>query len=533
MSQSAAGSSPLASAVRVDAEGPCPSCGKPVRVASLSTRASCGACRAALAVVPPSGGEAVALPDAIGDPEDGLRALLADEGRRRKLAAGLRAAPLDPMDLDLVGEELTRLLRNGAEALLPSPVSPVSDLPERLASAAVDRDLRRLRGLRVVHHEAFVAPYWHFVTRLYESVAGTTRGGRKVLRAAARLVPVATRAVRAAVPLPASAHLSAPLPVVPITALATRPRRILPAVRASVRLESLARRLASVRLVRDVVPLAREGRLWESSRALVLRPLHLLVVARERARDALLLDGASRSVAGVLTGEETDRLLSALVPFDPAGHSLAPGLVLLACPGCGASLGRGPDAPVLFCATCGAASRLGESALLLIPHRVSASAREPLPFWRFRFDLDGAASLAAIRARLLAPRRPLARRDAGFLDVPAFLRDREGRTTRTLPSPRPAADSARELLPGPLPPAGRFLRPSRPVNRDEDEAAFAARQTLLSLLDPAEVDAAPPARVRDLLFEAPLSVEGEGLVLLDQPCSVPIRSRRPDPLSRR
>lgn len=514
MSPAASPASPLASAAGVAGSGPCPACGGTVRLAPLSSRAACGECTSALLVVPPEGGEAVALPDRVDGPEDAWRALLEDEARRRKLSAEAGVAPRDPMELDPVGEELTRLLRHGAEVLAPPPVSPLSDLPERLAAASVERSLRRLVGVRVVSHEAFLVPYWHFVVRLYESVAGTTRGGRKALRAAARLVPVATRATAVPVPLPGSAHLSAPLPVVPLAALATRPRRVLGAVRASARLEPLARRLAGLRLVRDVLPFARDGRLLETSRALVLRPLHLLELSRDGSREPVLLDGTSRSAVGVLTREAAGRLVSELEPWDASTRPAPPRFVPLVCPGCGASLGRAPESPVLFCAACGAASRTGAGGLVLLPHRVSPAARAPLPFWRFRFDLDGARSLSEVRSRLQDPRRPLARPDSEVLDVPASLREREGRTTRTLPVRRPAPP-VRGLVAGPLPLAGGFLRPARPVTRDEDEAAFAARQALLSLLDPGEVDAASPSRLRDVLFEAPLSVEGEGLVLLD------------------
>lgn len=514
MSRAVAGASPLATAAGVAAQGPCPACGEPVSVAPLSSRASCGACGTPFLVLPPDGGEALALPDGIEGAEDGLRALLLDEARRRKLSAELRVAPRDPQDLDPVGEELTRLLREGAQAVLPSAVSPGSDLPERLAGASVDRALRRLVGPRVLSHEAFLVPYWHFVVRLYESVAGTTRDGRKALRAAARLVPVATRAAAGPVPLPGSAHLSAPLPVVPLSALATRPRRILRAVRASERLEPLARRLAGLRLVRDLVPVAREGRLWEVSRALVLRPLHLLVLGRDGAREPVLLDGASRTVAGVLTLGAAERLLSLLEPWDASARPVPPRLVPLVCPGCGAPSARAAGSLVLFCQACGAASRAGDGGLLLLPHRASPGARLPLPFWRFRFDLDGARSLSEVRALLHSPRRPRARPDTVHLDVPASLREREGRTTRTLPLRRPGLP-APGLVAGPVPSAGGFLRPARPVTRDEDEAAFAARQALLPLLDPGEVDAVSPARLRDVLFEAPLSVEGEGLVLYD------------------
>lgn len=448
---------PFASALPVSLAGSCPACGTPVRLAPLSRAVVCGRCGAASAFVPPHGGPALTLPDAVERTEEALALV--------PRAGGLDAKPP-----------------------------------------------------RAVSHLSFLAPYWHFTARLYEAVGGTERDGALAVRGAVKTVAIVADA--AAVPLPPSAHAAAPLPLLSFEALLPRRRLVLPACRASSRLERAARRLASVRLVRDVVPFAREGRLWEDQRLLVLKPFHLLEVDDGPGRRDVLLDGAARGWVRDLSPEEARALREALVTWEPSGARVAPSLSLLRCPGCGASLGRDAGAAVAFCGSCGTASRATERGQRATPYLVAGQPRAALPYWRLSFRLgdgDGAATtLAEVRRRLQGRGRPVPRSGAAdaFLDVPAFARERPARTTRTA-----AASTAGSPLPearaGPLARGRGYLRPRRAVALGAEEAAFAARHALLSALGSADLEAAGPARIRDLLFDAPLETSDPALLLRD------------------
>lgn len=447
----------FASALPVSLVGSCPACGTPVRLAPLSRGVVCGRCGAASVFVPPRGGPALTLADAVERTDDAL-------------ALVPRACPGDK-----------------------SPTRAVSHLP-------------------------FLAPYWHFTARLYEAVGGTERRGALAVRGAVKTVPIVADA--AAVPLPPSAHATAPLPLLSFEALLPRRRLVLPACRASSRLEDAARRLSPVRLVRDVVPFVREGRLWEDQRLLVLKPFHLLEVDDGPSRRDALVDGAARGWVRDLSPEEARALRHALVEWDPSGPRVAPALSLLRCPGCGASLGRDASAAVAFCGSCGTASHATERGQRPIPYQVAGLPRAPLPYWRLRFRLgagdDAATSLAEVKARLRGRECPAPRGEAAdaFLDVPAFARERPARTTSTAAASTAGAHLP-EASPGPLARGRGYLRPRRAVAIEADEAAFAARHALLSALRPAELEAAGSARIRELLFGAPLETSGAELVLRD------------------
>ena len=280
------------------------------------------------------------------------------------------------------------------------------------------------------------------------------------------------------------------------------------------------RRLAAAATARGPV-LLRHTVAFPLLRLLVLRPALLVPVSSGRARAAVLVDGAARQAAALLSAGAAAALHASLAPRAlPAVP--APALRPMRCPACASPFPLDREGQLRVCPACRRAHLVTGRRLLPVAYETelppSPRGRLLVPAYRVRFALtdprDGAelASLAAVRARC-GDFRSAPPEESPPFDVPAFLpadRRRERRGGQFLPA---LPESAFPLFEGPARAEAGFPQ-VRPVGAfGPEEAAAVVRHALLAALPRRVVALAAPRRLKALLFDAPLRVEGARLVL--------------------
>jgi hypothetical protein len=292
-------------------------------------------------------------------------------------------------------------------------------------------------------------------------------------------------------------------------------------VRLPERLDLLRHRAVAAHREGDLEAFARRAVLVVLERFLVLRPFHVATLSVRATRRTLLLDGASRACWGELPQATAERLLSLACSEapSPGGWSLK----AMRCPICAGPLPLQRAEEVHFCRTCGRAFASGEDALHPLPFTVelpATSAPLVLPFWRLPFALcdprDGArvASLAELRARLHSRAPDEGGRDReGAIEVPAFPFLERRWPFREVRRLLDEAPEVAEVQQGPLPSGLGVRRPARLVAVAPAEALAVGRLALLLAVSERDLAGALPGRIRQLLFDAPLSLGAPRLVL--------------------
>jgi DNA-directed RNA polymerase subunit RPC12/RpoP len=371
-------------------------------------------------------------------------------------------------------------------------------------------------------HTPFFAPSWLFTLRLHEAVIGHGRGGDLEAEAWSAPLHIVRPASEAGLRLPDAGRLP-DLNGAFLTTESLGPVASLPLTSGPESIEEEIPRLEAVRLAPSVDPLVRDARIARGPVHLLLRPFHLLQPA-DGPGNAVLLDGASRSLVAILTSSDSGRLLEAIqVRVLPETGTVA--FRAMRCPVCSSRLALSERGEIRFCPGCRRALEVNGERLVPVPYRAEIPGRPRrllLPFWRFRFCLsdprDGkslttvgrvveAAGGATAHSAPPAPSSPL-------LDVPAFRS--EGRR-RQIPGlarlPGPFEHPASELVEGPVRGEAGFPEPARFAAISPGGAALVARHVLLLAIPQNVLTRAAPRRMAELLFRSDLRLEPPELVV--------------------
>ena len=463
----------------------CPGCGaeSPLNTADRAFR--CPFCQSSHLVVRKTKRPAFEVPSRIADERDALAAFVDDEKRRREIR-------------------------------LAGPAGPGPDRAmESVTAAAVEAwGVKLLTETTLEAAHRFWAPYWHLAGRYYEALVTTNGVGSKEIRVAMRPVELVAPAFAAGLPLPAMGRLSYGMKLKPMT---RRPAASL-ASGESTDIDVSASRLEKLEVIPDTPRLARDARLWAEDYALVYRPFWLLTVLCRRKRLQLLMDGGSRSLAGVLSDPEAATLAGA-IRKDRTSFGEPFAFRPMRCPECGNAFPLERQEEVRFCATCGHAFRIEGERLARVAYRMEPPPRSPrgtvlLPFWRFRFRLtdpaDGAVTttLGEISDRIGAD----AGEDAAIdlVDVPAFFTRRISNVSQEL---FVASREAAPLIEGPVRTEMGYPGKTRGATLLEPEGEFLARYALALRVGALGLGRAGAVRLRRFLFDAPLHLTARGLVL--------------------
>jgi hypothetical protein len=375
----------------------------------------------------------------------------------------------------------------------------------------------------------FAAPYWLAGLRLHEAIVGLGPGGDPVAEAWSAPLHLSRPAFPPGLRLPESGRLPDLLDV-DLPAPGGPPCPTLSPGGGPSILDPAIARAVEIRLAPATRPVIRDAFVTRGPVHLLLRPFHLVKVDRGEGA-ARLVDGASRSVVAVLSGDETRRLEGA-VTLHPATPSGRVAFRPMRCPVCASRLALAERGELRFCPACRRALEVTGERLTPVSYRAETRKgpkRSLLPFWRFSFQLDdprdgrtirSVAELAEAAGGAPAGSSPA----VPFLDVPAF---RPEGTRRAFPGlsalPSVSEPPSAELVEGPVRGEAGFADPSRFAALSSASAALVARHALLLSIPKEVVARAAPRRLDELVFRAPLRLDPPSLVL---------RSLRPDALSR-
>lgn len=510
----------------------CPACGGEVALSTFDRAARCPFCDVPHLVFGRDPATPVTLPNRIHGDDDLLAAILEDWARRRWVERSLALPGGNPERLDPLGEEGSRLAHAALDEMLPGTLAPGSGLPEAVLTAEVAAETSRLlRETRLVSSTAFHAPYWHLAGRVWDTAIGRAPDGFKRAAAAVRGLELSRNAFDDDLPVPGMGSLAGLPGIRPLGAARTADFPHLAISRPSGALDDAITRALSARpSLAGLTVIGRRRTFWPGESHLVFRPFSVAEIEGPGGRRRLLVDGAARSVVGLLGDEEDARLRRALRPRLEAGTPGSAGARLglrpMRCPDCAGPLPLDRRGEIRFCTTCGRAIRVIGDRLETVPHLLEPPPERGtpiwLPFWRFDFRLadprDGQVvdSIAKLRERIGG--RPTIRADRSRkgdrLDVPAFRPLDRRRATEVFQFLFAAGRApAKELLVGPGRVEAGFATPARFVALQEAEAASVARAALLLRLSEQDLTNASPVRIESLLFEGRLELTTPQLVL--------------------
>jgi hypothetical protein len=368
-------------------------------------------------------------------------------------------------------------------------------------------------------HTPFLAPYWHLDLRLHEAVIGRTRRGDLEAEAWSAPLHVVRPGAGDGLLLPGAGKLPDLLDAAPAHEHAA-PAPHLPLAGGPEAIDEEVQRLEALRIAPSVEPLARNGRIARGPVHLLLRPFHLLEAADGRG-GALLLDGASRSIAATLDAGDAERIRRAVRhgPL-PATGKLA--FRPMRCPVCASPLALSGRGETRFCPGCRRALDVAGEQLVPVPYRAETPGRSRpllLPFWRFRFTLTDPRDGRGLRAvdqvvEAAGGSRAASPSPASVLDVPAFRsEDRRRQFPGLARHPGPFEPGAADLVDGPVRSEAGFPEPARFAALSSTGAALVARHVLLLAIPRGVLARAAPRRLSELLFGSRLALGPPELVL--------------------